>query len=232
MSDIKFEALDGWPDEHGKPRGEWARFKATYSKTEKLLKRELELIGAREIVLQTGHYPRDIRRDGLPKVDARSPRFPGVVLGFRKWNPAAKNYDTIQLPCSTFDHWEDNLRAVALSLEALRAVDRYGVTRKNEQYAGWTKRIESQTGAQGGNGKLSVEAAALVIAACASASGEQFSSVLIQSDSAEAERAFKAAAREVHPDAGGSEASMAKVNEAMSLLRGHFKTKSGKAASA
>jgi hypothetical protein len=32
---------------------------------------------------------------------------------------------------------EANVRAIALALEALRKVDRYGVTKRGEQYAGW-----------------------------------------------------------------------------------------------
>ena len=32
-----------------------------------------------------------------------------------------------------------NLRAIALALAALRAVERYGVTRRQEQYKGWAE---------------------------------------------------------------------------------------------
>jgi hypothetical protein len=33
--------------------------------------------------------------------------------------------------------WQHNVRSIALGLEALRAVDRYGITRRGEQYAGF-----------------------------------------------------------------------------------------------
>ena len=36
-----------------------------------------------------------------------------------------------------FFAWQDNVRAIALGLEALREVDRYGIAKKGEQYAGW-----------------------------------------------------------------------------------------------
>jgi hypothetical protein len=36
-----------------------------------------------------------------------------------------------------FIGWQDNVRGIALALGALRAVDRYGVTRRGEQYIGW-----------------------------------------------------------------------------------------------
>lgn len=35
------------------------------------------------------------------------------------------------------EDWRHNVRSIALGLEALRAVDRYGITRKGEQYAGF-----------------------------------------------------------------------------------------------
>jgi len=42
-----------------------------------------------------------------------------------------------QYSWAKLDGWQANVRAIALSLEKLRAVDRYGVTRRGEQYAGW-----------------------------------------------------------------------------------------------
>lgn len=45
----------------------------------------------------------------------------------------------MQFPCAAFLKWEDNIRAIALSLESLRQVDRYGVTQHAEQYRGWNK---------------------------------------------------------------------------------------------
>jgi hypothetical protein len=35
------------------------------------------------------------------------------------------------------DFWQHNVRSIALGLEALRAVDRYGISRRGEQYAGY-----------------------------------------------------------------------------------------------
>lgn len=34
-------------------------------------------------------------------------------------------------------YWQHNVRSIALGLEALRAVDRYGISRRGEQYAGF-----------------------------------------------------------------------------------------------
>ena len=61
------------------------------------------------------------------------PRSPGVILSFDS------KHGQLSYPCDTFDDWQANVRAIALALEALRAVDRYGVTRRAEQYKGWAK---------------------------------------------------------------------------------------------
>src|SRR5688572_5904821 len=43
-------------------------------------------------------------------------------------------------PCDRYHEWEANLRAIALTLEQLRAVKRYGATsEKREQYTGWLR---------------------------------------------------------------------------------------------
>jgi len=42
-----------------------------------------------------------------------------------------------------YDDWQDNLRAIALAMEALRAVDRYGVSKRGEQYQGWKQLPQS-----------------------------------------------------------------------------------------
>jgi hypothetical protein len=39
--------------------------------------------------------------------------------------------------------WQHNIRSIALGLEALRAVDRYGISRRGEQYAGFRAALTS-----------------------------------------------------------------------------------------
>jgi hypothetical protein len=47
--------------------------------------------------------------------------------------------DTFQFAVDMFPSWQDNLRAIALGLEALRKVERYGIANRGEQYAGWAQ---------------------------------------------------------------------------------------------
>lgn len=229
--DITFETLDRWP--YGGKGDRNSPFKASYPRTVDLLKDELTRVNARRVALQTGHYGDDIRMDGLPRVNAKTPRFPGVCLSFEKWIPngqknaqgqALGTYDLLEFPCATFNYWEDNLRAIALTLKSIRETKKYGVGRvdRDQHYEGFKhKRVEAQTGVQGKNGALTIESAAAVIAACAE--GGWTTEILMRSVD-EMESAYRQAARNVHPDFGGTDHSMAKVNEAATVLRNHFKT--------
>ncbi|HEV2704934.1 MAG TPA: hypothetical protein VGV59_03360, partial [Pyrinomonadaceae bacterium] len=78
MLEFKYEALEKWP--YGGKGNKRAPFKANANKTYAQLRDELRRIGARNPVIQTGHRGEDIRQDGLPRVNARLPRFPGVCL--------------------------------------------------------------------------------------------------------------------------------------------------------
>jgi len=163
-------------------------------------------------------------------VNARLPKFDGVCLTFEKWVPNGQfndrkqplgNYTMLEFPCATFSFWEDNLRAIALTLESIRAAKRYGVGRveRDEHYAGFKhKRVEAQTGTPV-NGKMSIEAAAAVLAACAE--GGWTPEVVIRSRD-EMEKAYRTAAKNTHPDFGGTDHSMARVNLAAQVLRTHF----------
>lgn len=102
-----------------------------------LLEYELSKLRAKDIVIQLEDPEaiKGIRNDGSYRMLSRSyyRNQAGVILTFE--SPKGN----ISMPCDRYDDWKDNLRAIALSLEALRAVDRYGVTRGNEQYRGWTQ---------------------------------------------------------------------------------------------
>lgn len=108
-------------------------FQATYSQTEDLLVREVEMLDGRfPFVVMIDVQPGDLRLDGTLRAHAR-PLRPAVAVAL----------ETVQRGPLTFvawrfHHWHDNLRAIALGLEALRKVDRYGITEHGEQYQGWS----------------------------------------------------------------------------------------------
>lgn len=118
-------------------------FRSTLTSTLRTLDRELyELAETRAhresaellIALPAGAF----RLDGRPRAGSR-PEHPGVILSMDT------RHGHLSYPCDTFTSWEDNLRAIALALEALRKVDRYGVTRRGEQYRGF---LELESGGQ------------------------------------------------------------------------------------
>lgn len=179
-----------------------SRFSADVSQTLTLLNFELDKIKAQNAVVQVGKTADDFRNDGTPRTKYVAPP---VVLSFEREGKA------ISMPCDTFLDWRDNLRAIALSLEALRAVDRYGVTQSGEQYRGW----EALSAPQPTESEefLDRDEAAKWL--------KEFSGiswVVIFNNPTERERAYRIAARKLHPDAGGDAAQFRKLQIAKKIL--------------
>ena len=135
---IVTEPIDRWPLPNS-PVRPYPPFTATYDATILLLERELDSLGAKgRAVLQvvTRNGASDIRKDGLLRAQARI-EHPGVRLSFESKH-GSLTYATDRFD-GTYNRpgWQANLRAIALSLEALRKVDRYGVSKSGEQYRGW-----------------------------------------------------------------------------------------------
>ncbi len=62
----------------------------------------------------------ELRLDGMPRSDRKKPADPGVAVYFV--------LDDVQrcIPCDTYTRIEDNMAAVAATIEALRAIERHG----------------------------------------------------------------------------------------------------------
>lgn len=200
---IAFRPLIAWPGQPSKQRRA-SPFSSTYPATLSLLERELDFLGAREAILQIDVTEAEIRTDGYPRANAR-PAFPGVVLSF------GSIHGPLQYTTDVFDHWQDNLRAIALGLESLRRVDRYGITKRGEQYTGW-RALPVGTN---GRGPFTLESAAAFISH--HAGGPPAASTLI-TDRETLAIAYRKAARVLHPDAGGDTALFARLQEAKRLL--------------
>lgn len=125
--------LVSWPYPETRDRGR-SPFSATWTSTLELLDRELGHLkdgrGNAPSVLQISLREQDFRLDGMPRASAVV-SFPGVVLNIESSKGA------LSYPCDKFKRWQDNIRAIALGLEALRKISRYGITPGDEQYAGW-----------------------------------------------------------------------------------------------
>lgn len=130
MPSLNYRSIQCWPGERCKSRRQ-SQFDTPWQKTINLLLSELDKLNARNLVIELDCDESQIKLDGGLRAHAQM-RGPGVIVGFE----SAKG--PMRFPCDTFLDWRDNIRAIAKALEALRAVDRYGVTLKNEQYRGWS----------------------------------------------------------------------------------------------
>lgn len=132
----RFRPLPTWPHPVTRDRRSRSTFKASWRNTLELLTHELAMLEAEvgTLILGAGFREEDLRLDGLPRANAKDPLHPGIELSF-----STPRSPTGRLVYATdvCERWEHNVRSIALGLEALRAVDRYGITRRGEQYAGF-----------------------------------------------------------------------------------------------
>lgn len=140
-SGVRIKPIVSWP---GQPTAErrWSPFKASWSTTLDALDRELYQLDAENVVLQVAIREQDFRVDGYPRSNAKQTH-PGVILTFDSI------HGPLSYPCDTFTDWQDNVRAIVLAMESLRRVDRYGVTKRGEQYAGWKQLPAGSNGSSG-----------------------------------------------------------------------------------
>ena len=139
MADLIFAAL-GTPLPPPPSGREQGRFKADWPSTIALLEEELDKLRARTPTLYVDVPKAAITRKGEIAGGIRVARTPGVRLEFEKrlrgkgdaWVPAV-------FPCATYWTAQHNVRAIALTLERLRDVARYGATGEDQQYAGFLR---------------------------------------------------------------------------------------------
>jgi hypothetical protein len=138
---VTLRPLSAWPHPDTRQRRSRHAFKAGWQDTLDLLRRELRHLKASNVVIGAGFREEDLRLDGMPRSGARDPGHPGIELSFDTPTHGRLVYAT-----DTCQWWQHNVRSIALGLEALRAVDRYGITRRGEQYAGWKQLASGSPG--------------------------------------------------------------------------------------
>lgn len=192
----QIEPMPSWPYPVTQT-AERNRFRASWVDTLDLLGRELNHLGVTGVVaMRVVGSERDVRHDGMLRATARL-GYHGVALSFQS------KHGPLTYPCDTFrPSWKENVRAIALALEALRKVDRYGVGARGEQYAGWR----------------AIEAAPATEFATAHQALHWLREFTGQNEDLDLRARFRAAARKAHPDAGGDPADWARVDAARQLL--------------
>jgi hypothetical protein len=114
------------------------RFKSKWGSTLELLGTEIDHLRGRDVVIETDITENDLKLNGELRANAK-PSTPAVVVAFES------KHGPMLYRCDRFftqyygqgEDWQHNARAIALTLQALRAVDRYGATETGQQYAGF-----------------------------------------------------------------------------------------------
>jgi hypothetical protein len=192
-------------------------FKAEHGPTLSLIEREIRMIDGRDGVIELALHEKQFTREGLPYRDA-TPEHPGIIVRTRKpvINPRGQR-DMVPLyfPAGRYSKWQHNLRAVALAMEALRMIDRYGVTQNSQQYLGFGKYLPGPTH----EGVMTVDAAARFIGN--EGGPVPFESIIRSVDTYRA--SYKRAAAQLHPDKGGDPVQWEKLQAAKTLLDEYHK---------
>ena len=191
--DLRFHPLTEWPARPTPAAQRKSRysFRARWDSTLELLEIELGHLRATDVIISAGLRPADIRIDGWPRSNAAEPAHPGVILSF------ASKHGPLRYLTDRYDGWKANVRAIALGLEALRAVDRYGITERGEQYVGW-KAIPASTG----NGEAPKELLYRVAGLHGALGGDDPKLI------------YRKALIAAHPDHGGSRELLEQVQDA------------------
>lgn len=192
--------LGPWVGPRSAPR--LSPFSAKWPSTQDVIDREIHALGGRSWILQLDVADSQLRRDGGLRADARTAS-PAVRVVFDS------RHGTLTYACDRYTTWQDNVRAIALSLEALRKVDRYGVAKTGEQYRGWTE-IAARPA------EMSREQAAEFLAHWA---GLGTSLGLFEGYPNAVQAAYRVAAKRCHPDVSGDDGdTMARLNTARDRL--------------
>ena len=200
MTPFVFRPLPVWPYQSTRNRRSASTFRAGWVNTTELLQAEVEYLGGHQRIIQAGFGESEIRLDGLPYANARTPVHPGVIVSFES------KHGPLQYATDEHALWQHNVRAIALALKALRAVDRYGVSKSGQQYAGWKQLTAGSGITSRGNAR----------ALLTKLSGVNFQNLIASPPDLQA--AYRKALFVSHPDHGGTTDQFAAVQDAGRLL--------------
>lgn len=161
-------------------RGNGGRGQKSMDEATGALERELERINASGIVLSTSL---ELRLDGGLRSSRGVYVDPGAAVYF------TRNKQRICMPCDRWDRVEDNVYAIAMHVEAMRGMERWGVGTVEQAFAGYKALNE----------------------------GEKWWDVLeCDRDASRPDvlAQYHRLARTAHPDTGGSHDAMVRLNAA------------------
>ncbi len=203
---LSVRPIETWPgDLTPEAEREPSRFRANWLATVELLGREVANLDGEEVVLQAAVRERDCRIDGWIRADA-VPSHPGVIVSFDSRHGPLR-YWTDRFGWGGQRHlpgWQANVRAIALGLEALRSVDRYGIARAGEQYVGYRQLTA------GAASPMTRDEALWMLA--------RHSGMTRPEVAENPAKAYRSAAHELHPDRGGDPEDFRRLRRARELV--------------
>jgi hypothetical protein len=192
----QMRGIDAWPlqwpvgwtktEAHKRER---SRYEVSFADARDDLLKSLRLLGASEAVISS-NVP--TRRDGLPYSDYSEPREPGVaVYWVQKGKPQV-------MACDCWRTVRENLRAIGLAIEAIRALERSGASQVFERAFMGFAALPAQAGKRHWRDVLEI------------------SSKLRDYDIPKdyVDQQYRTLAKLRHPDHGGSHEAMAELNQA------------------
>lgn len=171
--------------------------------------------GHLQLVLANGQA--DLRNDGQLRARAEV-LHPGVCL-----TVVTRQHGTLVYTCDQFEgrwsndppDWQINLRAITVGLHDLRRLDRYGIAKRGQQYAGF-RELGAGTAMGGSTHDREAVARYLVAMADMDTEGPEVHAVLRSAQHVEV--AYRRAAKRHHPDQGGDHATRAYITTARDHL--------------
>lgn len=208
LNSIAYRPIETWPGTLTRDRRP-SQFSAEFRQTIRLLSDEVDHLTDERfdtlIVIQLALSEREIRKDGTGLLANVRTEHPGVIVSFES------DQGPLRFSCDRFDDgwrgkagWRDNLRAIALGLEALRKIDRYGIGSGGEQYRGF-----------GALPPATPMGAAITIEEAQRILGLDEAAYRVPEDVHAAHRRL---AKIHHPDAGGDPETFRRVTAARDLL--------------
>lgn len=178
----------GWPRTEPHAR-EWGQFKVGYDAAVRELGFEVERLGGRYMTISTNA---PVRRDGYPYADAlKRSEDPGVAVYFERRGRQ------MCFACDSYDRIWKNIRAIGKTIEAIRAIERYGATDMMERSLTAFEALPPPAGWRTVLG-FAVDAGVRL---------------------EDAERRYRDLVKRHHPDAGGDPEQFRKLNDAIGQAR-------------
>ncbi len=119
----------GWPRTEPGKRHQ-SRYRVSFAEARDDLLHELDMLNAK-VVMLSSNLP--LRRDGIPYAASREPSDPGVAV---YWTDARGDH---VVACDSWRTVRENVRAVGLTVAALRALERTGASEiLDRAYTGFT----------------------------------------------------------------------------------------------